>query len=183
MFGLSGVKSISTRLSSNDGCRRALYRLAAISSSTLTEAPELHAASTRRYKSAVPEVDQYYNGDFHNYPQHIDQESMRIPRVNGHGKKRKMQKQEPRIHINHTHLPAFETPQAQSIQNASYLSNILNARVYDVARETPLQEAKNLSAVSVYVYMSTLLFCIYCIFPSLYNITLLRIKTVHLLPF
>ena len=75
--------------------------------------------------------------------------------------------------------PVFLNSQAHAV---GYLSKVLNARVYEVSKETELQHANNLSSVSTVPYWCTwkiILFFIYCTF---FNHHIIPKKTSQSLP-
>lgn len=155
MLGFSaGVKSTVKRLLAENGSSSIGGRYI----------PHLSAAVDQclRYKSALPEPDSdsYYHShnvdipttNNYNYlPQHIlngahpPQPKLNIDiGMNGHRKPKLKKKSRKEIFYRHETQAQAQT-QTPAVD---HLSNILNARVYDVAKETPLQEAKNLSTVS-----------------------------------
>lgn len=145
MLGFSGRTKVSAALRS--GCaqlgvaRRALHHQH-IGPPTTLSPPEdnknarlifstprtaLAMTAARRYKSNSPEQDSSEETSQHaNEKISPNSEMISFPTVEGEGK------------------PVLLNAQEHAV---GYLSKILNARVYDVAKETDLQEAKNLSAV------------------------------------
>ena len=121
------------------GVRRALQQHGGATSSVLGLATTSSSASrategdgivSRRYKSTVPEREsgeQSYQQQKQSSERPPNSEMISFPTVDGEGQ------------------PVLLNAQEHAV---GYLSKILNARVYDVARETRLQEAKNLSNVS-----------------------------------
>lgn len=101
-------------------------------------------------------------------PQHQQQQQQRL----------ELERQEEVIRFPSSSLPSLprqetETTTTQPVllnskeHAVGYLSKILNARVYDAAIETELQEAKNLSTVSVYVLVFV---CVrVCLCPSIHH--------------
>lgn len=140
MFGISGARSAALRSGrARLGVRRALNSqslVAALSSSLTTRdgcSAQFPRTSQKCFKSTVPERDP--QEEIAERPP--NSEVISFPTVDGEGQ------------------PVLLNAQEHAV---GYLSKILNARVYDVAKETQLQEAKNLSAVSTQKLGSWILF-------------------------
>ena len=97
-------------------------------------APRASASTAWRFKSStIPEEDS------HVYAFDEDGEIAEFVDFSGSGKAANQREQKPILLTAREHA-------------VGYLSKILNARVYEAAIETELQEAKNLSTVRAYAY-------------------------------